>query len=570
MNLQSYKTGPEEGQEHDTPPEAYPDAPAGGRTFVFPGGGSPRRLDAYLGEKLRAEGYSREKIKQAILAGQVILNNHPCLKANTPLAPGDEITARLAPPAAVLEAEQGEIAVLWHDDHIAVLNKPAGLTVHPAPGRTDGTLAHRLLHHFPELAAQGGLRPGIVHRLDKDTSGLMLVALTEKARLIMSEAFAERNVHKEYLALAHGAFRPASGSILKPIGRHPSNKTKMAVIPPAKGGKEAHSDYETLYTAPADVFSLIRVTIHTGRTHQIRVHMHDAGHPLLGDAVYPSRDRIPPAIAPRQMLHAHRLAFSHPVSGEALSFCAEPPEDFTACAITLATPMQRVVITGSPGGGKSSLTRLLHEAGMPTWSADEAVKRLYKPGGDGWHLLRSRYGDRFVPDACAGVDKKALFAAMAASESERREVEGLIHPLVRHSLAAFWHEWKKAGAPLAIAEIPLFLESGWRERTRPDGRPDDQPAGREILVAVYTPFEKRRQRMAATRGWSDETISATESWQWPEEKKVRSADLVVDNSGTEKDLETRAYSLLHVLAFLRQRERERLKTRLCSLWKCRS
>lgn len=551
MNPKIYKTRPEAGQD------AY--SPCGeNHVFLVPDSpGKPVRIDAFLGDVLGGSGFSREKIKQAIRSGLVTRNGEVCAKPGARLFPGDRVVAALVPLTDAPRAEPGDIRVLWRDEHLAVLDKPAGLTVHPAPGRESGTLVHRLLHHFPELAAQDGPRPGIVHRLDKDTSGLMLVAFTEKARHAMSGAFAARDVSKDYLALVHGTPAPASGVIADPIGRDPARKTRMAVLPACAGGKEAHSEYATLHADPKNRFSLLRVAIRTGRTHQIRVHMHHIGHPLVGDAVYkkPGRAPLPGTQPARQMLHAWKLAFTHPVTGAALAFTAPPPDDFSSLAVSLATPMQRVIITGSPGGGKSTLARALHDAGVPVWSADESVKRLYEKDADGWYMLLRRYGRRFVPDDAAGVDKAALFAAMREDAALRREVEAVIHPMVEHDLERFWNTHEGAGAPLAAAEIPLALETGRR------GVP-----GRKIIVAVYCPFAKRRARMAATRGWSDETIRSMESWQWPEAEKIRGADLVVDNAGSVEDLLRRARALPGVLAFLREQTRRRIRARFTAMW----
>lgn len=562
MNPKVYKTTLEPGQA----------PPKGGRRhanreFTVPTGALPCRIDAFLGNVLREEGFSREKIKQAILSGHVLCNGVPCAKPSAPVFPGDTVTAALPEAATHLTAEQGDLAVLWHDEHLAVCDKPAGVTVHPAPGLTEGTFAHRLLHHFPELAAQGGSRPGIVHRLDKETSGLMLVALTETARLAMAEAFADRTVRKEYLALIYGVPSKREDSITAPIGRSETNRTKMAVVPVTKGGKEARSDYAVLYTDPSVRFSLVRVAIHSGRTHQIRVHMRHIGHPLLGDAVYktPGLPTLPGVTPGRQMLHAYKLAFTHPVTGEEMAFHAIPPADFTSLALSLALPMQRVIITGSPGGGKSTLAGAIRDAGHAVWSADEAVRRLYAKDGDGWHILRARYGTRFVPDDAANVDKKALFAAMGESGAFRREIEHMVHPLVFHDLETFWRTQEQHGETLAAAEIPLVLESG-RYDTAKRTREGLRGERREILVGIYTPFAKRRQRMMETRGWSEETVAHMESWQWPEEKKVRAVDLVVDNSGTLDDLRRRSKNVLGVLAFLREQAKRRLAATFEVLW----
>ena len=562
MNSKLYRTTNRQGQALDSDANGLES-----HAFAVPKTSKPCRLDAFLVSFLREAGYSREKIKNAILSGYVLCNGEQCVKPSILVFPGDTVIAALPAPTSDLAAEQGDLCILWRDEHLAVCDKPAQMTVHPAPGLDEGTLANRLLHHFPELADQGGLRPGIVHRLDKDTSGLLLVALTETARLALMEAFATRTVHKEYLALVHGVPAKVQNSITVPIGRDPRNKTRMTVTPLTKGGREAHSEYTILHADPMKRFSLVRVAIHTGRTHQIRVHMQHIGNPLIGDGVYkaPNLPTLPGLKASRQMLHAHTLAFTHPITGEDLAFRSTPPADFTDMALSLASPMQRVVVTGSPGGGKSTLTQTIKNVGNPVWSADDAVQRLYTKGGDGWHMLKTRYGTRFVPDDGAEVDKKALFAAMRESDGFRREIEHMVHPLVFHDLEVFWQRQEMAGIPLAAAEIPLALESG---RFDPAVRTKEGARGqRQVLLAgVYCPFALRKRRMMESRGWSEETVARMESWQWPEDKKIRCADLVVDNSGSIADLQRHAQSVLAVLLFLRKQACLRLTATLAVLW----
>lgn len=550
------------------------------------------RLDRFLAERLAETGLSREKIKGLIREGKVSVNGQPVTSPKTLLAAGNEVAALVERPPSSLTAEPGDIEVLYKDEVLAVINKPAGLTVHPAPNRPTGTLAHRLLARFPELAGQQGFRPGIVHRLDKDTSGLMLVALTEQCRLALAALFARHDVYKEYLALVHGVPAAREGAIDEPIGRDPANKTKMAVTP---HGKAAQSAWRVLYADPRGAWALVAVRIFSGRTHQVRVHMRHLGHALLGDALYKNdpparRDRIHKDSASarpetdllasprRQMLHAWKLSFSHPLpdkagpsftgklpqgvrrEGNILHFCRPPPPDFYEAVQALVRQTLRVVITGNPGCGKSSLLEILAANGLPVFSADAQVGRLYGAGGDGQRLLRAHFGERFVPDPSGPVDKAALGAAMRDNDALRREVEALLHPLVWHALQTFWREQEKRRQPLAVAEIPLYLESG---RDRQEAA---LPGPAPLLVGVRCPFALRAERLVARRGWSPETVARMESWQWPEDRKIAACDMVVDNTGSPADLESGGLRLLGELHRIRLSRESALVEKIAVLW----
>jgi 23S rRNA pseudouridine1911/1915/1917 synthase len=512
--------------------------------FEVPVEAKGTRLDAWLHTTVRGTGQalSRELVKGWIKAGNAVVNGVVCKRPNTRLGGGETVDIAGEVPASSVQPETGELVVLHRDADLLVLNKPAGLVVHPAPGVPDGTLANRLVSHFPEMASMDAFRPGIVHRLDKDTTGLLLVALNEGCRLKLSEDFAARNVDKEYVAIVRGCPKQAEGTINLPMGRDPSNKTKMAVI--HRGGKTAVSMYRTLHADPGSRFSVLAVRIITGRTHQIRVHLSQMGHPVWGDVLYGGGvgkdDPLLKKLSGRQMLHARRIAFHHPTTEERLEFLCPPPEDFLELLSYLTRRTQQIVVTGMPGCGKSSLLALLEKAGLPVFNADKAVAQLYEPGQDGWDLIRRRFGEEFVPDDDTPVDKGKLFRAMRQSQNLCREIMDMIHPLTFHRLEAFQAEHSKHR--VVAAEVPLYLEAG---RSRARGKTD-------VVVGVHSPENIRRERLRQTRGWDDETFAAVTSWQWPEADKMRGCDLVVDNSDGLEELKCKAHGLLRTLTEIRR------------------
>jgi 23S rRNA pseudouridine1911/1915/1917 synthase len=269
-----------------------------------------RRLDVYLAERLG--GSSRSRSRELIQRGEVKLNGASA-RPGVRLRVGDTVShpasagAPATAPSARPEPEPIPLTVLHEDADVVVLDKPTGMVVHPSPGHRTGTLVHALLARYPELRVAEGERPGIVHRLDKDTSGLMLVARHEAALRALQEEFRARRARKEYTLLACGALVPPSGVIEGPIGRHPRNRLKMAVI---GAGRPASTAYEMMAEAPG--YSLARARIHTGRTHQIRVHLASIHRPIAGDALYGGCEA--PELA-RQFLHSSRLGIALP-SGE--------------------------------------------------------------------------------------------------------------------------------------------------------------------------------------------------------------------------------------------------------------
>ncbi len=292
--------------------------------FTFTAGpeDTGQRLDKFLAARL--SDLSRSRIQALIKEGAVTVNGRAA-KSSHDVEPGEVVTG-VIPPDKPAEAQPQDIPleVLYEDSHLAVLNKACGMVVHPAHGNEDGTLVNALLHRFGALSSIGGVaRPGIVHRLDKETSGCLVVARNDIAHQSLTEQFAGRSVEKVYLAVVQGIPAVRSGTVSTNIGRDPHDRLRMAVLPPP-AGKSAVTDYEVLHVTGTD--TLVQCTLHTGRTHQIRVHMKHLGHPLLGDETYARVSRQTPS--GRLMLHARRLGFTHPVSGERIVFTAPVPPEF--------------------------------------------------------------------------------------------------------------------------------------------------------------------------------------------------------------------------------------------------
>lgn len=481
------------------------------------------RIDSIISKELN---FSRNRVKKLIEEQFVYVNSKLCQNASMKILGGEHIKVSIQTTQNHLQAQESDLEILYQDTDIAVIVKPAGITVHPCPSCEEQTLVHQLLHHFPELQKLEGERPGIVHRLDKDTSGLMIIALHEEARLRLVEDFANRLVHKTYLALVAGLCE--NGESQESIGRHPSYKTKMAQVPIEKGGRDAYTTWERLFPPNIEeavtkqgksipipkslqsTFSLMAVRIYTGRTHQIRVHLSEAGFPLLGDSTYAQNcfhknetknfnkksqkktNTTPLQLkdkntiiesAPRQMLHAWKLTFNHPMSGETLSFTCPLPTDFMETITHLwhkDLSYQQIIITGNCGSGKSALLHAFEKKDIPIFSADACVQTLYEPNNDAWYLLKSQYGQHFVHENTLSnstksinknektsqthnfssnnspnfykqsfdnqthnqqqrVDKGALFDAMQDPHM-RRELENIIHPLVFAKLEDFFSE----------------------------------------------------------------------------------------------------------------------------------
>ena len=307
------------------------------RKFQLTDEAAGMRLDLYLAGVL--PDCSRSYLQKLIKSGRVTLDGNS-VTVNKSALPASGVLVLDIPEIAADDApapEDFEFELLYEDQYMAVINKPAGVVVHPAPGNPDGTVVNAILSRYPELRSAelpDGSRPGIVHRLDKDTSGCLAVARTPEAQARLCAAFAERATGKTYLALTAGIPEPMQGRIENLIGRHPVNRQKMAIVP--RNGKVAVSEYTVKHSGlignrPA---ALVQVKIFTGRTHQIRVHLSSLKTPVLGDELYGGARSC--AGVPRQMLHAWRLQLPHPVTGELIKVEAPLPDDFLSLARELA------------------------------------------------------------------------------------------------------------------------------------------------------------------------------------------------------------------------------------------
>ena len=273
------------------------------------------RLDAYLRANTT---FSRSRIVSMMSEGALTVNGRTETKAALKTEAGMLICLAVPETKPVEIVPQNiPLDILYQDSDIVIVNKPCGMVVHPAAGNEDRTLVNALLYHIHDLSGIGGeMRPGIVHRLDKDTSGLILVAKNDAAHTALSEQFKERSMEKHYRAVAHGAFKEEEGLIDAPLGRHPTNRKKMAIVP---DGKPSRTEWRVLEQLRGATY--LDVHLLTGRTHQIRVHMLSKGHPLLGDTIYAPNIKLPVHV-PRLMLHAYSLAFTHPATGERMEFTA--------------------------------------------------------------------------------------------------------------------------------------------------------------------------------------------------------------------------------------------------------
>ena len=285
----------------------------------------------------RHPDFSRSRVEGLVKSGYVTVNGAVATKAGQKVSDDDEIVVEIPPPVpAIPEPEDIPLDVIFEDDDLIVVNKPAGLVVHPAPGHYTGTLVNALLHHCPNLSGIGGVaRPGIVHRLDQETSGVLVVAKSQPAMDGLVKAFASHaNLEKTYLAICHGRPSLDAGRIENLIGRHPVDRKRMAIV--ERNGKRAVTNWQVMtgsafHRRPQNAnLSLVKCVIETGRTHQIRVHLASLGCPVIGDKTYgkSALDKQLDPVPTRQMLHAWRLTLWHPVKNEKMTFEAPLPSDF--------------------------------------------------------------------------------------------------------------------------------------------------------------------------------------------------------------------------------------------------
>ena len=293
------------------------------------------RLDSVLAKEI--DQMSRSRAAALIRDGHVVVDGQPVDKVSMKVLAGQRLDVALPPPKSIEAVPQAlPLDIVYEDASLVVVNKAAGMVVHPAPGHPDGTLVNALLHHVDDLSGIGGaLRPGIVHRLDKGTSGLIVVAKSDHAHQILAKQFAEKTAKRRYVALCYGAPQSDGGTIETEMARHPVHRKRWASTD--KGGKRAVTHWRVL--ARGGTLSLIECALETGRTHQIRVHLTEAGFPLLGDSMYTRRHCVVPATIKgclteqknRPMLHAWSLRFTHPQTNIAVSHNKKPPEDFWRC-----------------------------------------------------------------------------------------------------------------------------------------------------------------------------------------------------------------------------------------------
>ncbi|GAB6162549.1 dephospho-CoA kinase [Desulfothermus naphthae] len=512
------------------------------------------RIDKFLHQKLSHLGYSRQGVKELIEKGQVFVNRKKVIKPSQKISNKDVVEVLICENNEI-KPVQGNLKILYEDDYLVVIDKPKGLVTHPAPSCKEPTLVNYLLYKFPRIKELDSERPGIVHRLDRDTTGLMVVALQKKAQELLQGLFSKRKIEKKYLALVMGVLEKKQEELRFFMDRDHRSKTKMRVY--SDEGRESITRYRVIYEFKDYNLSLVEVEILTGRTHQIRVHFSHIGHPVLGDPLYSKgkkiENKIISRLVKRQMLHSWNLSFKHPILNRELKFVSKVPKDFFRVLLYVSKKRPMVVgVTGGVGCGKSMVAKLLTKGGVPYWSADKAVETLYRKGNSGYEMIKRSFGLEFVDEQNGIVNKKKLFMNMSQDENFRTQVEQIIHPIVFEDMMEFISKNKTKN--MVILEIPLLIEAGWHK----------DPGKRvfDLIVGVFCSNEIRIKRLEEIRGWNKTQVREVDKWQLPQKEKLRHCDIIIDNSST---LEKTHKKVAYLRRLLREIRVSKVKAKIFEL-----
>ncbi len=505
------------------------------------------RLDKFWALQLNSPGLSRAKISKWIKQGRAKINGQVCIKPNKQLNSWDEVELTIEEISGGHESVPGKLDIKYQDGELLVLNKPANTSVHPAPSDSDTTIVNYLLYQFPELETLDPERPGIVHRLDKDTTGLMLVGRSSRAVEVLSRDIANRELHKEYLAIVHGVPEQETGRINLPIGRDPGSRSRMKVLP--EQGREALSYYSVLHVFPDKCFSLLRVKIITGRTHQIRVHLAHAGFPILGDSLYGShksttlKKKHPPVagLVQRQMLHSWKIGLNHPDTGRWMDFVQSVPKDFKRVLLQLQKTGLKVGVIGNHNSGKSILLENLKQRGIRVYQDKEAFCRNFDPGADGWEMFKRSIGDSYLTDSGNYLDKDRIISGMQASISFRQEVLAILKPLLDYWLRQIAQMYRKKKGVFA-AEIPAF----W-------GAVADLNKYFDILVFVYLPTTVEKKFRECSNENGPDIELALEDIFPTTQKLAKCSHLVVCSCSEHPEMERKSIALQNILLDIKRK-----------------
>lgn len=413
------------------------------------------RLDKALAGALKGQGISRAKVQSLIKQGLVAVNGQVCRSSRAQIVLDDLVTAQLPELSCQTKPIAGQLKILCQDQGLVVLDKPWGVSVHPAPSEKGPTLVNYMLARFPGLQALDPVRPGVVHRLDKDTSGVLVWALDEEVRQTLAASFAQRKVRKEYLALVHGQVMPAQGEIALPLSRDQKHKTRMGVH---REGRFALTRYRSICSLGQGKFSLVHLEILTGRTHQIRVHLAHLGHPVVGDQLYgPAHraelfktDPLLSRLVKRQLLHAWRIVLTHPLTGEILDVRCPLPLDFCQALFYVARKVMKVIFLA----GEEE--PIVPAGKWPVLSLSAVEKMLWAPGGPLTEMCQRTFGERFLDQQRGVLKKKDLLCFLRSADRVAQvHLAETFQPAIKSVLSAFWGEnFAKRGG---IAVFPDYL-----------------------------------------------------------------------------------------------------------------